>query len=117
MQLVGLFRIEQNRFEGELPEMGLHAMARLGEFSIYENGFEGALPEIGLQAMRWLGILNVDTNRFAGDLPDLRELTELVVFSVGNTCIQGHMSQISLSSCFVDAIVCQPLLDRKCRKC
>eukprot|EP00971_Amphidinium_carterae_P052765 1039038-Amphidinium_carterae.2 len=43
--------------------------------------------------MRAVKILNVHTNRFAGALPDegLRELTKLVVLSVGNNCIQGHI--------------------------
>eukprot|EP00971_Amphidinium_carterae_P104125 2062131-Amphidinium_carterae.2 len=45
--------------------------------------------------MRSVTSLSVDANRFAGALPDvgLRALTQLQVLSVGNNCIQGHMSQ------------------------
>eukprot|EP00971_Amphidinium_carterae_P339823 6477818-Amphidinium_carterae.1 len=92
--------------------MGLQAMPEMWIFSIGSNSFKGALPETGLQVMADMCLLDVDTNPFTGALPDLRDFTDLLVISVGNTCIQGHMSHISFSSCFVDAIVCHPLLDQ-----
>eukprot|EP00971_Amphidinium_carterae_P058003 1147119-Amphidinium_carterae.1 len=69
-------------------------MSTVEHFQIFMNRFQGTLPESGLHAARALLGLRASSNCFAGSLPD-RELSrrKLAVLYVDDNYFEGHMSQ------------------------
>eukprot|EP00971_Amphidinium_carterae_P092108 1823862-Amphidinium_carterae.2 len=80
MRVVEHVYLDDNGFQGVLPEIGLQSLGAknpglelksLNQFVFRSNFFKGTLPEIGLQSMRHVRRLDLGSNHFKGALPEI----------------------------------------------
>eukprot|EP00971_Amphidinium_carterae_P002172 43136-Amphidinium_carterae.1 len=89
MQVVDL---QNNKFIGSLPEVGLRMLTGLTDMFACNNRFQGVLPEEGFLRATSLRFVYLQDNSFAGKVSyGIDALTNLRLFMLGNNLLSGTL--------------------------